>query len=497
MSTADLQNLWHYGWPLIILTGTGFLALVSSVIAGHHRLKITGAVAALGLLAALLGYAWVAYPWMNSAASVQVAFLSFDFFGFLLSALVSLIGLLAVLLSYRYWRAQSEHIPEVFALIAFAVLGMALMVSTTHLLTFVLGLEVMSLSLYILVALRRHDLGSSEASFKYFLLGSVATAFLLFGLSLFYGASGVLDLRLVTVDSIVGMETVFKLGAILILLAFAFKVAAVPLHFWAPDVYEGAPTPITGFMATGVKVAAFGALIRVAQVFNAFDFIPLSKLFLGLSLATMLVGSFTGLRQKSIKRIMAYSSIAHAGYLLLGLASMVQEKTVTPELLSPLVFYLITYSMLTLGAFAVLTALSSGGEEINQLDQFAGFGDKHPVYSAILSLFLLSLAGLPPTAGFFAKYYLFSQAIRLGLYPFAIVGIIASAISLYYYLAPIVMMYFKTKEKPLSLPAMGWIFKVIVAAMVIGVFYLGLFPGRLIQVVKGTQLEVSKANQAD
>ena len=265
--------------------------------------------------------------------------LTFDPFGNFLSLLICLIGLATVILSFRYWEGQEEPVGEVIPLTIFAALGMTLMVATTNLLTLVLALEIMSLCLYVMVATRRLDPKASEASFKYFLLGSVAAAFMLFGISFLYGTTGTLDLSLMAKKMIrPDMALLFHVGAVLLLLGFAFKVAAAPFHFWAPDVYDGAPVPVTGFMATGVKVAAFGALIRVVQALVGWEVLSLQNILVGLSMATMVVGNLAALRQKSLKRIMAYSSIAHAGYILLGMAAMVEGSRLRLDAISPILF---------------------------------------------------------------------------------------------------------------------------------------------------------------
>ncbi|HEX5034964.1 MAG TPA: NADH-quinone oxidoreductase subunit N, partial [bacterium] len=358
---------------------------------------------------------------------------------------------------------------------------------------FVLGLEILSLSLYALVGFRRYDPRSGEAAFKYFLLGSVATAFLLFGIAMLYGSTGTMDLaKLPQSLSDPALQPIYQLSALLILLGFAFKVAAVPFHFWAPDAYDGAPMPVTGFMAAGVKVAAFGALLRVMQAWAPSVSLPWQKWIVMLAFATMLIGNLVALRQKHLKRLMAYSSIAHAGYLLLGFATLVAGGF-RAEAISPILSYLAVYSLMTLGVFAVLTLLSSRGTEVNQLEDLDGLADRHPALAAALSVFLISLAGVPPTAGFLAKYYLFSQAIEVGLYPLAIAGILASAISLYYYLAPIVRMYFHHREKTLDVPRIGPAFKLLLALLVVGVFYLGLFPGKMVELSRSAELFPAKS----
>jgi len=483
--TLDVRQLWIAAWPALTLLIAALVSLLTAVFPARHRARITAVVAALGFLLAAQGF----YEEWGTGIAYNLGFLVVDPYSNYLGALIALIGFVSTLVAYPYLMSQAEQIPEFFTLLLFAAFGMATMVMTTHLLTFVLGLEEMSLSLYVLVGLRRYDPRSGEAAFKYFLLGSVATAFLLFGISLYYGATGSLDLaKLPATLANPQMALLFKLGALLILLGFAFKVGAVPFHFWAPDAYDGAPMPVTGFMATGVKVAAFGALLRVMLALEPMRGLPLQRWIVTLSFATMVIGNLAALRQRHLKRILAYSSIAHAGYLLLGVATLLGPEGPRPASLSPILFYLTVYSLMTLGVFAVLSLLSSGGEEVNELQELDGLADRSPALAAVLSVFLISLAGVPPAAGFLAKYYLFSQAIAVGLYPLAIAGILASAISLYYYLGPVVRMYFHHKEKPLEAPRASLSLKLLLALMVVGIFFLVILPGSALRLTRVTQV---------
>lgn len=464
-------------WPLWLLAGGGFASLVTSVWGGQRSFRVTGLLALAVLLAAGYGFG-------VSGATTTLgpdAILRLDGLGAFLACLVCGVGAITVLFSYGYWEKLAEPIREVLPLLLFAVLGMVLMVLTTHLITLVLALELMSLCLYVLVGVRRQDPKSSEGAIKYFLLGSVAAAFLLFGVSFLYGATGQLDLvpmakSMVTPDR----ALMFQGGALLVLLGLAFKVAAVPFHFWAPDVYDGAPTPVTGFMAAGVKVAAFGVLLRLLQVLVGWQVLELGTLLSVLAVATMLVGNLTALRQRSVKRIMAYSSVAHAGYLLLGLATLSQGAQLDSGGVGVILFYLGVYALLTLGVFALLTWFSAQGKEIGELGDLKGLAYRHPWAAAALSLFLISLAGIPPTAGFVAKYFLFARAIDTGLLLPAILGILTSAVSLYYYLGPVVQMYFhEGPEETAAMPA-GLGAKALVILLALGTLYLGIFPGRFL-----------------
>lgn len=484
------NQLLNHAWPQITLLATAFVCLVTAVSGSKRAFRVSALFALMGLVVA----AWGFFQAWHSGQVFDLEVLHLDPFANALSLLATLITIVAVIYSFRYWENLPEPVTESIALMIFALFGISLMVSTTHLLTLILALEVMSLSLYVLVGSRRQDPKSSEGAMKYFLLGSMAAAFLLFGTSLLYGATANMDLRGIAEAFISSEQSLlFILGAILLLLGLAFKVAAVPLHFWAPDVYEGAPAPVTGFMAAGVKVAAFGALLRVLQVLVQWEGLPLSQIFIVLSVLTMVVGNLTALRQKSLKRILAYSSIAHAGYLLLGVAALLSENNIDNINLSPILFYLLAYALLTLGSFALLTLFSSQGREIDSLKDLRGLAGQHPFFAAALSVFLISLAGIPPTAGFFAKYGLFTLVIKADLFWPAVIGILTSAISLYYYLGPVVRMYFEEAEGEINLPQATWSIKVLVAILLVGVLYLGIFPGKTIELVKTAKIEMASA----
>jgi len=489
----DFVKLWEVAWPHLILVIGAFFCLLTAVVRSSRGVRVTTLLALIILSLSAYGF----FGFWREGSLVTIDFLVLDPFGNFLGLLICAIALVTLIISHGYWQSQAENIPEAVPLLVFSAAGMALMVATTHLLTFVLALELMSLCLYVMVGMRRGDPQASEASFKYFLLGSVAAAFLLFGVSFLYGATGTLSLSEMGQHFILpGSALIFQAGVLLVLLGFAFKVAAAPLHFWAPDAYQGAPMPVTGFMATGVKVAAFGALIRVLQSFVIWESLDLQKILAGLSVATMVVGNLTALRQKSLKRILAYSSISHAGYLLLGMATLVAGSNFRFGSLSPVLFYLAVYGLLTLGCFAVLTALSSGGKELDDLEDLKGLAHRHPFLAATLSIFLISLAGIPPSAGFLAKYYLFSQAIQWGFYGLAVVGIITSAISLYYYLGPVVRMYFYGFAGEGELPPLGGGVKLLISLMAAAVFYLGLFPGASLNWIKNTQILSSITSDA-
>ena len=348
---------------------------------------------------------------------------------------------LAILISDQYMEREGCNHGELYPLILFAVVGMMLMAAGTDLMTIFLGLEVMSVSLYVLAGFNRANLKSNEAGLKYFLLGAFSTGFLLYGMALTYGATG--TTRIAKIAAVVGQMTVpsanvmLVAGMLLMLTGFAFKVAAAPFHMWTPDVYEGAPTPMTAFMSAGPKAAGFAAALRIFLVALPTLQVEWSQLLWVLAVLTMTIGNITALRQDNIKRMLAYSSIAHAGYVLVGFAA--GNSTGTAGIL----FYMLSYAFMNIGAFAVIILIGKKGESNGNVMDFAGLGFRHPVLAVVMSVFLFSLAGMPPTAGFIGKFYLFSGAIQKGYIGLAVIGVLNSAASVYYYLRVMVYMYMK------------------------------------------------------
>lgn len=351
---------------------------------------------------------------------------------------------LAVLISDQYIERENCNHGELYPLVLFTTVGMMLMAAATDLMTLFLGLELMSIALYVLAGFNRDNIKSSEAGMKYFILGAFSTGFLLYGMALIYGVTG--TTRLAEIASLVTVaggasNPVLLIGMFLMLSGFLFKIAAAPFHMWTPDVYEGAPTPMTAFMSAGPKAAGFAALIRLLIfVFPAMQ-ADWSELLWILAVLTMTVGNFAALRQDSIKRMLAYSSIAHAGYALVGLTAANTTGT------SGILFYMLSYAFMNIGAFAVIVLVGKQGEPNGTVMDFAGLGQKKPLLAAAMSLFLFSLAGMPPTAGFIGKFYLFSGAVQEGYIWLAIIGVLNSAASVYYYLRVMVYMYFKPGEE--------------------------------------------------
>ena len=385
--------------------------------------------------AVLVGSGWGNHIESFSGSVVLDNFATFFKMTFLVTA-----GL-TVLITDKYMEREGCNHGELYPLILFAVVGMMLMASGTDLMTIFLGLEVMSVTLYVLAGFNRGNKKSNEAGLKYFLLGAFSTGFMLYGMALIYGATG--TTRLYKIAEIVGQMTLpsanilLLAGMLLTMTGFAFKIAAAPFHMWTPDVYEGAPTPMTAFMSAGPKAAGFAALLRIFLVALPTMQIEWSQLLWVLAVLTMTVGNITALRQDNIKRLLAYSSIAHAGYALVGFAA--GNGTGTAGIL----FYMLSYAFMNIGAFTIVILISKKGETNGNVADLAGLGFKRPILALAMTLFLFSLAGVPPAAGFIGKFYLFSGAIQEGYIWLAVIGVLNSAASVYYYLRIMVYMYFK------------------------------------------------------
>jgi NADH-quinone oxidoreductase subunit N len=385
-------------------------------------------------------------------------------------------AVMTIIFSRNYFERQNYHRGEAYILILFASLGMMVIAAANDLIMIFLGIELMSICLYVLAGLFRHRDRSNEASLKYFLLGAFATGFLLYGIALIYGSAGSTNITSIrAVFPRISHDLLFLTGSGLLLAGFAFKIAAVPFHMWAPDVYEGSPTPVSGFMSTGAKAAAFAALITVfSRVFGPSEN-ALHQIIALIAAASMIAGNIVALAQSNLKRLLAYSSIAHAGYMLVGLAAGTADGQIG------VMYYLAVYVLMNLGAFGLIGALETENDQNLQLEDYAGLSERQPLLAACMSVFLFGLAGVPPFAGFFGKYYVFLAAVKAHLVWLAIIGVLASLISAYYYLRIIVIMYFeksKAEPAPVSVPmSVRW--AVIFCAFLVLLF--GLFPSVIVQ----------------
>jgi NADH-quinone oxidoreductase subunit N len=436
----------------------------------------------------ILGYAALAFLVACGYFSLKAWGRGYSYFGgrlgldnlaLLLTLFLVLAAVFVILMSLKYLALRGLPAAEYFALLLLALVGTMVMVSSQNLLIVFLGLEVLSVASYALAGLHPHDPKSPEASIKYFLLGSFASAVLVFGLALSYGAAGSLEIRAVApaLKGEPGTGILGLVGLAMVLAAIAFKIALVPFHMWTPDVYEGAPTPAAAFFSVGPKIAGFAVLVRLFSSLPPLND-PSRRLVwvLGaMAVLTMVVGNLAALRQTNIKRILAYSSIGHAGYMAVGIA--------VGDYVS-VVFYLAAYLFMTLGAFAAVTAMSRKEAEFVELEDYSGIGFKYPWLGATFSIFLLSLAGFPPLAGFLGKYYIFSAAVRQGFVGLAIVGVLATLVSVYFYLRVIVFMYMREPSREVDISQENPSLFLVLFLCLYGVLQLGLNPGNVLAFIR-------------
>lgn len=385
---------------------------------------------------------------------------------------------IVVLLSIDHIKKVGIYFGEYYILMQSAVLGMMFLASAKDLVMVFIGLEQMSVCFYILTGFNRKKSSSNEAALKYFLLGAFASGFVVYGMALIYGSVGSLSVSALSFYLLKGTPNiVFMVGLLLFIIGFSFKIAAVPFHMWVPDVYQGAPTTVTALMSTGGKAAAFSALLVVLiPVFGNIEkniFIPFLS---ALAVITMLYGAIVALSQTDLKRMLAYSSIAHAGYMIVGLASANQDGVIG------IVFYLAAYTFMNLGAFGVLSMIESKDNLQVDLQSYTGLATKYPLLAALLAIFMFALAGIPPFAGFFGKYFVFVSAIEANLTWLAIIGVISSAISAYFYLRVVVVMYFKSTDSPIEVePSYQALLGIFISALL--VLVMGIFPNSIIQLI--------------
>jgi NADH-quinone oxidoreductase subunit N len=484
-------------WPMLptlIPVIFGLLLIMAAPILRHDQRLLWGisvgvTVLYIGLVAWMLGVIDDYGGAVETGGMAGLPMVRTDRLALSLDIVFGFAGLLALLIAPSYLDRSRSHPPEVYPLILIAIAGMAAMVGTEHLLMVFIGLEVLSISLYVLTGIARDRLAPVEAALKYFLLGAFSTSFFVFGLALVLGTTGHLDLPGIAAAvrtgaaSGIGGTPMLLAGIALIIIAFAFKVAAVPFHFWAPDVYQGAPTPVTAFMAAGTKAAAFGVLVRL--LYSGFDATAeltasWAGVIAGLAVLTMIGGNLLALVQQRVKRLLAYSSIAHAGYLLLALVPPTGDVIRGgDELLGPasVVFYLVVYTFMTVGAFAVVSLFQEEGEDADHISNFAGLWYRRPWIAAAMAVFLLSLTGIPPLGGFTGKYVIFMAAIDAGHPVLAAVMAIAAAIGAAYYLRVLVALFLSPPEAELSANLrVPWATAVALVVAVIATFALGLAP---------------------
>lgn len=385
---------------------------------------------------------------------------------------------LVVLSSIDYLKKYGTYYGEYYILVQSSVLGMMVMSGAHDILMIFMGLELMSICFYVLAGINRKKFSANEASMKYFLLGAFATGFIVYGIALIYGSAGSTSIQnLAGKFSVYSSNIVFLLGVILFLIGFSFKIAAVPFHMWVPDVYQGSATTVTGLMSTTGKAAAFSVLIIVlSAVFGSNIHNVFRPYFAAISTLSMVFGSIVAISQDNLKRMLAYSSIAHAGYMAIGLAAGNAYS------IAGIIFYLTAYAFMNIGAFAVISIVEGENDSRIDINSFAGLHSKNPVLAAMMALFMFALAGIPPLAGFFGKYYVFVSAIQSDLTWLAIVGVLSSVISVYFYIRVVVMMYFKDsmEEFKINLSSLS-LAAVVIAALFVLVF--GIVPDTLMNVI--------------
>jgi len=457
--------------PILIVVLSAIAAMLAEAIRHPGERMYIAGFGLIGLVGAAVASCFL---WDTDAISFGVV--RADNFALFINIILCTVGVLTMLFSHDVVEREGLPAGEYYALTLFAISGMMLMAAATDLLVIFLALEVLSLAVYVLTGLRRASAAGAEAAFKYFLLGAFSSAFFLYGIAFaFLLSNGSTRLDVVAQSIAQGPSGVISLLAVALLaVGFFFKVSAVPFHMWTPDAYEGAPTIVTAFMSTGVKAAAFGAFLRV--FLSTFE--PMQMQWVpalsAIAVATMIVGSVMGVLQNNIKRMLAYSSIAHAGYLLLGIIAANQAGK------SAVLFYLLTYAVANLGALGIVALLGTAEHPHDQLRDFAGLWRTRPALAGLMTVFLLSLGGFPPMAGFIAKWYIFSAAVQEGHFTLAIIGVLTSVISVFFYLRIVVMMYM-TEEG--ALPARPRVSGAAMAGLTLAVLatlYLGVLPTRAI-----------------
>lgn len=432
--------------PLLTVMATGMVVLMVDLTLPRDRKSANVMVSLLGLVIAFGFCGWLLGKGHTAFNGTVVA----DDFALVFQGILVIVAVLSILLSERYIQQKGINYGEYYALLLFSTSGAMLMATSRELITIFVGLEVLSIALYVLSGFARTEARSDEAAMKYFLLGSFSSGFFLYGIALVYGGTGTTRLDLLTALPAATLAAPYTVAGIaLLIVGLGFKAGIVPFHQWTPDVYEGAPTSVTAFMSAGAKCGAFAALIRIIIVLLPLAQVPdlrpvyqhINNMLWLLAVLTMIVGNVVAVQQTNVKRMLAYSSIAHAGYILVGLLAQ------NPKGQAGVLFYILAYTFMNLGAFGVLIWLARRGEEPATIDDLRGLAQKQPAAAALMAIFMLSLAGIPPTAGFMGKFYLFVAAVEAHQYALAVVGLLASVIGVFYYLGVIRSMYFEAPRR--------------------------------------------------
>lgn len=472
-----MQNDFLSILPLVVLIGWSVVLLLIDLWIPRENKGVTAILATAGL-AVTMG---LVLSSMNQTKTAFHGTIFIDGFSSLLDIIFLVAGMAGIALAYSYLKRMEIERGEYYILLLISISGMILMTYAADLLVVFMALELLSIPLYILAGFVRMQTESQEAALKYFLLGAFSSGFVLYGISLVFGATGYTDFQNIvsTVNTGSINQPLFLGGAALLLVGFGFKAAIVPFHMWSPDVYQGAPSPVTAFMSVGAKTAGFAALLRVFMVAFpglAVDIVPV---LWGLAALTMLVGNIAAITQTNIKRLLAYSSIAQTGYILMGFVSY-GVASVKGETVATILFYLITYALGTMGAWSVVISLEKAEGKGLKLEDFAGLGRKYPWLGLVMAICMLSFTGVPLTLGFWGKFYLFSVAVKGGFIGLAIVGLLTSVVSAYYYLRVVVIMYMQSGEPEIDQDPWVNIVAFVSAAFIL---ILGIIPGQVLNIV--------------
>ena len=469
-----MRSEWISFLPQLILAAGGLSIFAAGALLRNRPPVLLFTVALLSSLAAGAAAGMVA-PQSMLAFQGMLAVSSYSSYFTLLIAGITFLVLLFV---HPYGSARGFAGDELYGLLLFSALGMSLVASAPHWVTFFLGLELLSLPLFVLIAIRRDSAVSAEAGLKYFIMGAVASAFLVFGIALLYAVSGTLRIA-ESLGAVAGGGRLpgTALGIGLVLVGIGFKISMVPFHLWTPDVYQGAPAPIAAFLSTGSKVALFSALLRLALSASPELWNLLIPLLWALAALTMFIGNITALLQTSVKRLLAYSSVAQMGYLLMALLALRHGGG------QAVMFYLTAFALMDLGAFGSVAALSPKGEDLDRISDYQGIGYTHAYPAALLAASLLSLAGFPPTVGFVGKFILFAATLKAGFVMLAVIGILTAIISIYFYLKVVVALYMQPQETSAAIPEATLSSRLGSALVLFFLFALGILPSPLLDLL--------------
>jgi len=461
---------------LILFAGISLTALMGAMSDGIK--KISGVVATLFLAATLYWFVWKYLPTLSQGdgiLSYMNGMVEYSMYSVFLSVLVLLAGILGFVLAENYLNEEDFKHPEFYAIMLSSIAGMLVMINTDNLIEIFIGLEIMSIPLYSSVAYFRYKTESIEGGLKYFILGALASGFFAFGIAFVYGGTGSVVITEIMKTPLT--DSIFKLGLIFIIVGFAFKASAVPFHMWTPDAYEGAPIPVTAIMSTAPKAVAIGVLIKILYLAFAQMSGQWQQALIVLSILTVIVGNFAALVQVSVKRMLAYSSIAHAGYLLMGVVAFSKDSV------AAILFYLSGYVFINMGAFGVLSLFKKEEYDFVTFENIRGLGYKHPFAGILMSVFMFSLAGIPTTVGFMGKFFVFRALIDKGFVWLTVIGVFGSLVSVYYYLKVVVNMFMK-EEVDISDYKLSFLSCTVLAICAFFIFYAGVFPGKLISLAE-------------